>query len=88
MAAVLTNSAHETRRTEMQDKAIQVLEHFKPFFHAHGGDFEVKEVTDDGRVKIHMTGECVLCALKEKTASGMEQALKNAVPGITGVDVV
>ena len=72
----------------MKDEANAILDHFKPFFHAHGGDFEVKEVSDDGTVKVHFIGECVLCVLKDKTAAGMEEALKNSVPGITKVEVV
>lgn len=72
----------------MQDEANEILDHFKPFFHAHGGDFEVREVTDDGTVKVHFVGECVLCVLKDKTAAGMEQALKNSVEGIHRVEVV
>ena len=72
----------------MQDQVNQVLDHFKPFFHAHSGDFEVKEVTDDGCVKIQLIGDCVLCSLKEKTAAGMEDALKKAIPGITAVELV
>lgn len=65
-----------------------ILEHFRPFFHAHGGDFDVQGVTDDGRVRVKFTGECVLCQLKEKTAEGMEMALKNAVPDFAGVEIV
>jgi Fe-S cluster biogenesis protein NfuA len=72
----------------VKEDAAAILDHFKPFFHAHGGDFEVQEVTDDGTVRVHFVGECVLCVLQDKTAAGMEQALKNAVPGITKVEVV
>jgi Fe-S cluster biogenesis protein NfuA len=72
----------------MKDDIQGILAHFKPFFHAHGGDFEVKEITDDGRVNVRFTGECVLCALQDKTAAGMEVALKKAVPGFTKVEIV
>jgi len=72
----------------MKDDVTGILNHFKPFFHAHGGDFTIQEVTDDGKVKVKLTGECVLCQLKEKTAEGMEMALKNAVPGFSGVEIV
>lgn len=77
-----------TVRGPMKEEANEILEHFKPFFHAHGGDFEVREVTDDGTVRVHFVGECVLCTLKDKTAEGMEQALKKSVEGITKVEVV
>jgi|TARA_B100001750_G_scaffold239099_1_gene246670 Fe-S cluster biogenesis protein NfuA len=72
----------------MEEQVNEILNHFKPFFHAHGGDFEVTEVTDDGTVKVHFIGECVLCVLQEKTTAGMEQALRNAVPEFTRVEAV
>lgn len=71
----------------MKQEVDEILGHFKPFFHAHGGDFEVDEVTDDGTVRVRFVGECVLCQLKDKTAEGMTIALRNAVPGFQGIEV-
>jgi Fe-S cluster biogenesis protein NfuA len=72
----------------MKDEVEQVLGHFQPVFQAHGGGFDVEDVSDEGRVRIRLTGTCVLCLLQEKTAAGMEEALKNAVPGFTGIEVL
>ncbi|MEM7414330.1 MAG: NifU family protein [Gemmatimonadota bacterium] len=71
----------------MKDQVDEILGHFKPFFHAHGGDFEVSDVTDDGTVKVKLVGECVLCQLKDKTAEGMTIALQNAIPGVQGIEI-
>ncbi len=71
----------------MKQEVNEILGHFKPFFHAHGGDFEVREITDEGKVKVKFVGECVLCQLKEKTAEGMTMALKNALPDFEGVEI-
>ena len=72
----------------MKQEVDEILGHFKPFFHAHGGDFEISEVTDDGTVRVKLVGECVLCVLKDKTAEGMTMALKNAVPGFHAIEIV
>jgi Fe-S cluster biogenesis protein NfuA len=48
----------------------------------------VTEVTDDGIVRVHLIGECVLCALQDKTAEGMEMTLRNAVPGFQKIEMV
>jgi Fe-S cluster biogenesis protein NfuA len=71
----------------MKEQVGEILGHFKPFFHAHGGDFEIDEVRDDGTVKVRFVGECVLCQLKEKTAEGMTMALQNALPGVKGIEI-
>jgi Fe-S cluster biogenesis protein NfuA len=73
---------------KMKNEVNEILGHFKPFFHAHGGDFEVKEITDDGKVKIKFIGECVLCQLKEKTVEGMTNALSNTLPDFQGIDFI
>ena len=70
----------------MKEQVEGILGHFKPFFHAHGGDFEIREVTDDGVVKVDLVGDCILCVLQDKTAAGMEDALRNA--GVAGFDRV
>ena len=72
----------------MTTDAQSILDHFKPFFHAHGGDFDVVTTTDAGKVSVKLIGECVLCQLKEKTAEGMSNALSNALPHFKGLEVV
>jgi len=71
----------------MSDDVNQILNHFKPFFHAHGGDFEVEGMTEDGKVRVRLSGECVLCELKDRTAEGMTMALRNAMPGFEGIEI-
>ncbi len=71
----------------MNDDVNEILSHFKPFFHAHGGDFEVEGTTDDGKVRVRLTGECVLCELKDRTAEGMTMALRNSLPDFQGIEI-
>ena len=64
-----------------------VLELIRPSLIADGGDVKLVDVTDDGVVKVELTGACKGCPLSELTlANGIERILKERVPG--GVSVV
>ena len=70
-------------------KAVaKVFERVKPLFVEHKGDFQVKEITDDGVVKVKLIGECQLCVYKDKTKRALESMLKNEVAGIKKVEVI
>lgn len=67
-------------------KAVMVVfERMKPLFLEHQGDFQVKEITDDGVVKVKLSGTCELCIYREKTARALEAMLKKEVKGISKV---
>ena len=67
-------------------KAVMtVIERIKPLFVEHQGDFQVKEITDDGVVKVKLVGTCELCIYREKTARALETMIKKEVKGITKV---
>jgi Fe-S cluster biogenesis protein NfuA len=68
---------------------VEVLfKRIKPLFVEHKGDFQVKEITDDGVVKVKLIGECQLCIYKEKTRRAIETMLKNEVKGVKKVEIV
>lgn len=70
-------------------KAVMaVFDRIKPLFQEHQGNFEVKEITDDGIVKVKLIGTCELCVFKEKTTKAIETMLKKEVPGIKKVQPV
>lgn len=70
-------------------KAVaKVFERVKPLFVEHDGDFQVKEITDDGVVKVQLIGTCQLCIYKEKTRRAVETMLKNEVKGVKKVEVL
>lgn len=48
----------------------------------------MKEITDDGVVKVKLIGECQLCVYKEKTRRAIEAMLKSEVTGVKKVEVV
>lgn len=73
----------------MQEKVEAALEKIRPSLQADGGDVELVEVTDDGVVKVRLTGACGGCAMAQMTLkTGIEKALKEDVPEVKVVEAV
>jgi Fe-S cluster biogenesis protein NfuA len=66
-----------------------VLEELRPYIQMDGGDIELIDVTDDGVVQVRMHGACVGCSASMYTLQlGVEQRLKESIPGIRYVEAV
>ncbi len=73
----------------MYEKVKKVLEKIKPSLQSHGGDVELVEVTDDGVVKVRLTGACGGCPMSQMTLSmGIEKTLKEEIPEVKRVEAV
>jgi len=73
----------------MKEKVAQVLDEIRPSLQADGGDVELVEVTEDGIVKVKLTGACHGCPMAQMTLSnGIEQYLKKAIPEVKGVEAL
>jgi len=73
----------------MKEKVKEALEKIKPSMEAHGGGVELVEVTDDGVVKVKLTGACGGCPMSQMTLSmGIEKTLKEEIPGVKKVEAV
>ncbi len=73
----------------MREKVSAALEEVRPNLQADGGDVELVEVTDDGVVKVRLTGACAGCPMSEMTLrNGVERFLKEQVPGVESVESV
>ncbi|PIV19045.1 MAG: hypothetical protein COZ15_06680 [Elusimicrobia bacterium CG_4_10_14_3_um_filter_49_12_50_7] len=73
----------------MKEKVKEALEKIKPSLEAHGGGVELVEVTDDGVVKVKLTGACGGCPMSQMTLSmGIEKTLKEEIPGVKKVEAV
>jgi Fe-S cluster biogenesis protein NfuA len=73
----------------MREKVEQVLEKVRPSLQADGGNVELVDVTDDGIVKVKLTGACRGCPMSQMTLKmGIEKALKQAIPEIKEVQSV
>lgn len=70
----------------MREKVEQALEKVRPMLVADGGNVELVEVTDDGVVKLKLTGSCGCCPMSQMTLKmGIEKILRQAVPEIKEV---
>ena len=68
------------------DKIEGALDEIRPYLEADEGDIRLIEVTDDMVVKVKLLGACSSCNVSMMTMkSGVEQAIKRAVPEVKEV---
>lgn len=73
----------------MQQKVEKALAKVRPSLQADGGDVELIEVSDDGVVKVRLTGACGGCPMATMTLkAGIERVLKKEVPEVKRVEAV
>ncbi len=70
----------------MKEKVEAVLDKIRPMLQADGGNVDLVEVTDDGVVKLKLTGACGCCPMSQMTLKmGIEKLLKKEIPEIKEV---
>jgi Fe-S cluster biogenesis protein NfuA len=70
----------------MKQKVQEILDTIRPALQADGGDVELVEVTDDGVVKVRLTGACGSCPMSTMTLKmGIERTLQQQLPEIKEV---
>lgn len=70
----------------MKEKVEAALEKIRPMLMADGGNVDLVEVTDDGVVKLKLTGTCGCCPMSQMTLKmGIERLLKEEIPEIKEV---
>ena len=73
----------------MREKVERVLTEIRPSLQAHGGDVELIEVTEEGIVKVKLSGACNGCPMATLTLrNGIENILKKEIPEIKRVEAV
>ena len=73
----------------MKAKVQKVIETIRPFLQADGGDIDLIDVTEEGIVKIRLTGACGCCPMSTYTLKmGVENKLKKEIPEIKSVEQV
>jgi Fe-S cluster biogenesis protein NfuA len=73
----------------MKEEVQAALDMVRPQLQADGGDAELVEVSDDGIVKVRLTGACGGCPMSQMTLKmGIERILKERVPGVQSVESV
>jgi len=70
----------------LKERVMEVLDLVRPGLQADGGDVELIEVKDDGKVYVQLKGACAGCPMSQLTLKmGIEQNLKKAIPEVTEV---
>lgn len=74
----------------MQKEVEKVLnEEVRPMLNLHGGSVELVEVTDDGIVRVTLSGACAGCPSAQMTLkSVVENAIRSGVAGVQSVEAV
>ena len=73
----------------MKEEVQAALDDVRPHLQMDGGDVELVEVTDDGVVKVRLTGSCAGCPMSQMTLKwGVENYLKKKIPDVKSVEAV
>ena len=73
----------------MKERVQEVLDKVRVHLQADGGDAELVEVTDDGVVKVKLTGACHGCPMSQMTLKrGIEATIIKEIPEIKRVEAV
>ena len=73
----------------MKEKVEAALAQVRPALQNDGGDVELVEVTEDGVVKVRLTGACRGCPMAQMTLQmGIENELKGKIPEVKKVVAV
>ncbi|MBE0429446.1 MAG: NifU family protein [Thermoleophilia bacterium] len=71
----------------LRDKVEEALDKIRPALQADGGDLELIDVSDEGKVTVKLTGACGSCPMSQMTLKmGVEQRLREEVPEVVSVD--
>lgn len=73
----------------MRERVEKALDKIRPMLVADGGNVDLVEVTDDGVVKLKLTGTCGCCPMSQMTLkNGVEKILKQEIPEVKRVDAI
>ena len=73
----------------LKEKVEKALDSIRPALQADGGNVELVDVTEDGVVKVKLTGACGCCPMSTYTLKmGIEQRLKEEIPEVKKVEQV
>jgi len=76
-------------KSQLLEQIDSALESVRPHLKVDGGDVEVVDITEDMKVQIKWMGNCESCSMSTMTLrAGIEQAIKNKVPEIKGVEAL
>jgi Fe-S cluster biogenesis protein NfuA len=73
----------------MKEEVQKAIDLIRPSLQADGGDVELIDVSEDGIVKVKLTGACRGCPMSQMTLKmGIEKIIKQQVPNVKEVVAV
>lgn len=74
---------------EILKKVEEALDSIRPYLEADGGNVKILEISQEKVVRLELTGACGSCPMSTMTMkAGIEDAIRRAVPEITGVEAL
>ena len=79
----------ELEKSELIAEVEKALNDIRPHLLVDGGNVEIIDITDEGILQIKWMGNCESCNMSLFTMkAGIEQAVRNKVPQITGIEAL
>ena len=73
----------------LKEKVEQALNKVRPHLLADGGNVELVDVSEDGIVKVRLTGACGSCPMSTMTLQyGVKKAIMDEIPEVKDVVAV
>ena len=73
----------------IKERVEMALESIRPALRADGGDVELMDVSEGGKVTVRLTGACGSCPMSQMTLKmGIEERIRELVPEINEVESV
>ena len=73
----------------MKEQVEAALDKIRPALRMDGGDIELVDVSEDGKVQVKLQGACHGCPASAMTLKfHIERILKEEVPGVESVEAV
>ncbi len=73
----------------MKAEVQKAIDSIRPSLQADGGDVELVDVSEDGIVKVRLTGACRGCPMSQMTLKmGIEKVIKKQIPAVKEVVAV
>ncbi|MCG3128024.1 MAG: Fe/S biogenesis protein NfuA [Phycisphaerae bacterium] len=83
---VISAAEESPERRALRGQVEAVIDEFRPFIRADGGEIELVDVDERGVVRVRMKGACVGCPASFMTLNlGIERRIRERVPGISAV---
>ncbi|MET3936024.1 Fe-S cluster biogenesis protein NfuA/nitrite reductase/ring-hydroxylating ferredoxin subunit [Arthrobacter sp. OAP107] len=80
---------HGLHPQSMEARVAAALDSVRPYLGSHGGDVELEGISPDGVVRLKLLGTCQGCPSSSVTLKyAVEEAIQNAAPEVTAIDVV